>query len=135
MVFVLPTVLFFTYVVTIPILKTFWYSTLNEIPAIVKDKSQFVGLENFKTLFTPGRRNDFPGAVVSGLLYALVSCGIQLPFSLLIALLIARGIKGESFFRNIYFIPVLVSSVVVSMLWQRIYKDILPAGLNILGIP
>lgn len=134
MVFVLPTLLFFTYIVTIPIIKTLWYSTLNEIPAIVKDNSKFIGLGNFIELFTPAKRNAFPGAVVNGLLYALVSCGIQLPFSLLIALLIARGVKGENFFRNVFFIPVLVSSVVVSMLWQRIYKDILPAALQLLNI-
>ena len=43
-VFVLPTVLFFTYIVIFPIFKTLWYSMLNEIPAQIKDQSQFSGL-------------------------------------------------------------------------------------------
>ena len=73
MVFVLPSIVFFTYVVTIPIAKSIWYSLLNEIPAIAKDNSHFVGLENFIKLFTPGRRNDFPGAVVNSMIYAAVS--------------------------------------------------------------
>lgn len=132
MVFVLPTLVFFTYIVTIPIVKTIWYSLLSEIPAIAKD-SHFVGLDNFIKLFTPARRNAFPGAVLNSLMYAGVSVFIQLPFSLLLALLISSGIKGESFYRNAYFIPVVISSVVVSMLWQRIYKDILPAGLELFG--
>lgn len=132
-VFVAPTILFFTYIVTIPIAKSIWYSLLNEIPAISKD-SHFVGIENFIKLFTPGRRNDFPGAVVNSMLYAAVSVFIQLPFSLLIALLLTSGVKGENFYRNTFFIPVVISSVVVSMLWQRIYKDILPAALTVLGL-
>lgn len=133
MVFVLPTLVFFTYIVTIPIVKTIWYSLLSEIPAIAKD-SHFVGLDNFIKLFTPARRNAFPGAVLNSLMYAGVSVFIQLPFSLILALLISSGIKGENFYRNAYFIPVVISSVVVSMLWQRIYKDILPAGLELIGL-
>ena len=133
MVFVLPTIIFFTYVVTIPIVKTIWYSLLNEIPAIAKD-SHFIGLENFIKLFTPGRRNDFPGSVVNSMMYAGVSVFIQVPFSLLIALMVASGVKGQNFYRNVFFIPVVISSVVVSMLWQRIYKDILPAALTVFGL-
>ena len=133
MIFVLPTLVFFTYIVTIPIAKSVWYSLLNEIPAISKD-SHFVGLENFIKLFTPGRRNDFPGGVVNSMLYAALSVFIQLPFSLFIALIIANGVKGENFYRNMFFIPVVISSVVVSMLWQRIYKDILPAALQMVGM-
>ena len=125
-VFVLPTVLFFTYIVIIPIVKTLVYSLLNEIPAKVGDQSHFVGLENFITMFTPGRRNSFPGAVGNSLLYAAVSVFIQLPFSMFIALLLAGGVRGESAYRNIYFVPVVISSVVVSLLWQRIYKGLLP---------
>ena len=125
-VFVLPTVLFFTYIVVIPIFKTLVYSLLNEIPAKVGSESHFAGLEHYITMLTPARRNSFPGAVGNSLLYAAVSVFLQLPFSLFIALLLANGIRGESAYRNIYFVPVVISSVVVSLLWQRIYKGLLP---------
>ena len=132
-VFVLPTVLFFTWIVIIPIFKTLYYSLLSEIPAKVGDQSHFAGLQHYITMFTPGRRNSFPGAVRNSLLYAAVSVFIQLPFSMLIALLLANGIKGESMYRNIYFVPVVISSVVVSLLWQRIYKGLLPQLFDSLG--
>ena len=132
-VFVLPTVLFFTYIVIIPIFKTLYFSLLNEIPAKVGDQSHFVGLQNYITMFTVGRRNDFPGAVVNSLLYAVVSVFIQLPFSMFIALLLANGVKGESMYRNTYFVPVVISSVVVSLLWQRIYKGLLPQVFDQFG--
>ena len=133
-VFVLPTVLFFTYIVIIPIFKSLYFSLLNEIPAKVGDESTFVGLQNYIKMFTPGRRNDFPGAVGNSLIYAALSIFVQLPFSMLIALILANGVKGESMYRNIYFIPVVISSVVISLLWQRIYKDLVPALYDILGL-
>ena len=133
MVFVLPTVLFFSYIVIFPIFKTLWYSLLNEIPAKIKDQSHFSGLEHYIAMFTPGRRNSFPGAVVNSLLYAAVSIFIQLPFSMFIALLLANGAKGESLYRNTFFIPVVISSVVVSLLWGRLYKSLLPQIFESLG--
>lgn len=135
MVFVLPTVLFFTYIVILPIFKTLWYSLLNEIPAKIGDKSRFAGLEHYITMFTPGRRNSFPGAVGNSLLYAALSIFIQLPFSMLIALMLANGVKGESLYRNIFFIPVVISSVVVSLLWGRLYKSLLPQIFESMGWP
>lgn len=126
-VFVLPTVLFFTYIVIVPIFKSFYYSLLSEIPAKVGDKSQFVWFENYIKMFTPGRRNTFPEAVLNSLSYAGLSVFVQLPFSLLIALVLAYGVKGESLYRNIFFIPVVISTVVISLLWQRIYKDLIPS--------
>ena len=133
-VFVLPTVLFFTYIVIIPIFKSLYYSMLNEIAAKVGDESTFVGLANYIKMFTPGRRNDFPGAVLNSLTYAALSIFIQLPFSLLIALILANGVKGESMYRNTFFIPVVISSVVISLLWQRIYKDLVPAIYELLSL-
>ncbi len=133
MVFVLPTVLFFTYIVIFPIFKTLWYSLLNEIPAKVGDKSHFDGLTNFITMFTPGRRNPFPGAVGNSLLYAALSIFVQLPFSMFIALLLANGAKGESLYRNVFFVPVVISSVVVSLLWGRLYKGLLPQVFTAMG--
>lgn len=133
MVFVLPTVLFFTYIVIFPIFKTLWYSLLNEIPAKIGDQSHFSGIEHYITMFTPGRRNPFPHAVVNSLLYAALSIFVQLPFSMFIALLLANGAKGESLYRNIFFVPVVISSVVVSLLWGRLYKSLLPQIFESIG--
>lgn len=49
-------------------------------------------------------------------LFALVSVFIQLPVSLVLALILARGIKGENFYRSVYFLPVIISTVVIGQL-------------------
>jgi raffinose/stachyose/melibiose transport system permease protein len=71
--------------------------------------------------------------VVNSLLYAALSIFVQLPFSMFIALLLANGTKGESAYRNIFFIPVVISSVVVSLLWGRLYKGLLPQIFESMG--
>ena len=118
----------------LPYFKTLWYSLLNEIPAKVGElNSEYVGFEHYIKMFTPARRNPFPGAVVNSLRYAALSVFIQLPFSMFIALLLANGSKGENLYRNIFFIPVVISSIVVSLLWGRIYKSLLPEFYETVG--
>jgi raffinose/stachyose/melibiose transport system permease protein len=48
---------------------------------------------------------------------------IQLPISLLLALVLARGVKGEKLFRTIYFLPVVISSMVIGQLWMKIFNS------------
>ncbi|OYO90634.1 ABC transporter permease, partial [Lachnotalea glycerini] len=73
----------------------------------------------------------------NALLLALLSVIVQLPISLSFALLLARGIKGERFFIAVFFIPVLISTVVIGQLWLKIYNPeygILNASLRCLGL-
>ena len=67
---------------------------------------------------------------------AVLSVFIQLPISLGLALLLARGIKGERFL-GYFFLPVLLSTVVVGQLWKKIYfpsYGILNFLLNSIGL-
>ncbi len=122
LVFVLPTVLFFTFIVIIPIVMSFFYSTLDWTTKTKPTFEYFVGFKNYITMFTE-RRATFPAAVLHSLTYAAASVFIQLPFSLLIALILSRNVKGESIYRNLFFIPVIISSVVVGQLWMKIYNN------------
>ncbi len=122
LVFVLPTVLFFTFIVIIPIVMSFFYSTLDWTTKTKPTFEYFIGFKNYITMFTE-RRATFPAAVLHSLTYAAASVFIQLPFSLLIALILSRNVKGESIYRNLFFIPVIISSVVVGQLWMKIYNN------------
>ena len=48
---------------------------------------------------------------------------IQLPISLTLALVLSKGVKGDNFFRNIYFIPVVISSMVIGQLWLKMFNN------------
>ena len=50
----------------------------------------------------------------------------QSAFALLLAILVNAKMRGVNFFRTVYFLPVVTSMVVVSMLWMFMYQ---PNGL------
>ena len=73
----------------------------------------------------------------NALIIAFFSVFVQLPFSLLLALLLGRKYKGERFFLTVFFMPVLISTVVIGQLWLKIYNPdygILNRALAALGL-
>ncbi|HOP99338.1 MAG TPA: sugar ABC transporter permease [Acetivibrio clariflavus] len=116
-VFVLPAFIFFFAMVILPIIMSGYYSLL-EWDGM--SKGIFVGLKNYIQLFTSYNK-AFPKALKNSIILAAMSVFIQLPISLVLALILARGIKGEKFYRTVYFMPVIISTVVIGQLWQKIY--------------
>ncbi len=60
-------------------------------------------------------------------LFALMVVPLQCSFALVLALLVNAGLKGQMAFRTIYFSPVVMSMVVVSVVWAYLYEK--DAGL------
>lgn len=63
----------------------------------------------------------FLKALRNTLLFVLIVSPVQAGLALGLALLINKKIAGINIFRTIYFMPVVISMVVVSMLWRFIY--------------
>ncbi len=63
----------------------------------------------------------FMKALVNTLTFVVVVAPVQAGFALILALLINQKLRGVNIFRAIYFMPVVVSIVVVSLLWRFIY--------------
>ena len=64
----------------------------------------------------------FMKALVNTITFVLVVAPVQAGLALGLALLINQKLRGISFFRAVYFMPVVVSIVVVSLLWRFIYS-------------
>lgn len=129
--FLLPTLLITTLIVVIPIFISFYYSMLDWDGI---GKGSFIGLHNYIELVQDTR---FLNSVKNSLLFAALSICIQLPFSLLLAIVVANVSRGEKFYRTAYFIPVIISTVVIGQLWQKIYNGdygLLNALLDNLGL-
>lgn len=115
-VFVLPTLILFCGIVLIPIFVSSYYSLLDWNGV---GKGAFIGLDNYVEMFKDTRVIN---SIKNSLLFAGASVFIQLPISLVLALILASNIKGEGFYRTVYFIPVLISTVVIAQLWSKIYN-------------
>ena len=118
LVFLLPALILFCGVLIAPIGASAYYSLFdwNGIGA-----KTFIGLSNYKELFT-SNAIGFMRALRNSLLLAALSVFLQLPLALALALTLGKKIKGERAFLSIYFMPVLISTVVIGQLWLKIYN-------------
>ena len=79
---------------------------------------KWVGLGNIKLLLTDPL---IWRALVNTLYFLLIHIPLQLVIALGLAQLLNQKIRGRAFFRASYFMPVVVSGVVVTILWQQLY--------------
>lgn len=131
--FILPAALLFIGIIIIPIIMSTVYS-FQDWDGMTQAK--FVGIENYTELFT-SKSAGFVKTLRNAFLFAGLSVFVQLPIALGLALLISKGIKGESFFVTVFFIPVLISTVVIGQLWTKIYNPeygILNTALDALNL-
>ncbi|MFQ5706496.1 MAG: carbohydrate ABC transporter permease [bacterium] len=81
---------------------------------------QWVGLNNFAKLLQDGL---FLRAVLNTLTFLVVHIPLQIGVALFLAELLNQKIKWRGFFRAAFFMPVVVSGVVVTMLWDQLYAQ------------
>ena len=116
--FFFPALFLFVTVLIAPIIMSFAYS-LTKWNGFTTP--EFIGFKNYVELFT-SKSININRALKNAFLLALLSCCIQLPFALWLALRLSRPIKGRSAFLYIFFLPVLISTVVIGQLWLKIYN-------------
>jgi multiple sugar transport system permease protein len=80
---------------------------------------EFVGMDNFARLFADP---TFWRALLNVTYFAVVVVPVQSALALAMALLINKKFRGVNFFRTVYFLPVVTSMVVVSLLWLFMYR-------------
>jgi ABC-type sugar transport system permease subunit len=78
---------------------------------------KFIGVDNYVRLF---HDRLFWVSVVNTLKFLLLHIPLQLVVALFLAVLLNQKIRAVSFFRASFFMPVIVSGVVVTILWQQL---------------
>ena len=116
--FLLPALILFIGVLIAPIVMSSYYSFFDWNGF---GKKTFIGIENYQELFS-SKAIGFIKALGNSLLLAALSVFLQLPLSLGLALLLGKKIKGERVFLSVYFMPVLISTVVIGQLWLKMYN-------------
>lgn len=130
--FVLPALVIFGTFIFWPIIQVFWLS-FHEWSVITPEKP-FVGLDNYKTLFTSG---DFQLALRNTLWFAIGVVPTQTALGLVLAVLANQKIRGKGFFRTAFYFPSISSSVVISIifLWMYSQRGLINFVLRELGFP
>jgi ABC-type sugar transport system permease subunit len=120
---VAPAVLLLAAFLIVPVILGFVLSFTNA-RLVSPEPIAFTGLDNFVRAFTADP--TFVRSVLNTFGFAVVVVPVQAGFGLLLALLVNQKIRGAVAFRVIFFIPVVTSIVVVSILWKFLYQ---PDGL------
>lgn len=115
-VFILPSVLMFTVLVAYPMFLTFTYS-LQDRGLI---RWEWIGFQNFVNLF---QDQYFIRALQNTVTFVVILVPIVVLVTFMIALQVTP-LKGylRVFFRAIFYLPVVTSGVVVSMIWIWIFS-------------
>lgn len=115
---VAPAVILFTVFMVIPTLNVFRMSLFER--GAYSPTETFVGLSNFEVLFQDAK---FIRSMQNTILLIVVVTIITFFFALTFAAILTREkIKGQDFFRVIFYIPNILSIVVISGIFSAIYK-------------
>lgn len=114
--FVLPAGVFYALVVLLPALQGLYYS-MTDWDGLQSDWD-FVGLDNFWHIFADPVSMK---AITNTFIYATVTTVFENIFGLLIALALHSRIKSRNALRVVFFLPVVILSIVVAYLWKFIF--------------
>lgn len=84
---------------------------------------KFVGFDNFQRVFSDSRAL---GAVLFTARYAVLFCVLTVGISLALALLMSQTFFGKSLIKAVYFLPAVMSSMIIGLIFSEIYYRAIP---------
>ena len=128
--FLLPTLIAFLMVIIIPFIFGIYYSFTDWQGTGAVNR--VVGFENYKAIFQdPGFLHSF----LVTLLFTVLNIITVNVVAFLISLLVTSEIRGRNVYRAGFFVPNLIGGIVLGLVWQFIFSNILPSVGQSLGLP
>ena len=128
--FLLPTLIAFIMVIIIPFILGIYYSFTDwQGTGAV---SQMVGFENYKGIF---QEAGFLHSFLVTLLFTVLNIITVNVVAFVISLLVTSEIRGRNIYRAGFFVPNLIGGIVLGLVWQFIFTNIVPAIGTALGWP
>ncbi len=129
--YLLPALIAYGYVVIVPTFQSLWFSFFkwNGIT-----EAQWVGLNNYLGfLSNPLVKQAFSHTLVLILFYSILPISLGL---LSAALISKTQIRFSGFFRSVIFLPQILTSVVIAVIWRQIFSTdgILNDALRAVGL-
>lgn len=118
--FILPPLVLYGAFVLYPLVQTIGLSFTNWDG--VSPTKQFVGWANYARMLKGDKL--FARAFTHNLYWILLGTVSPIVIGLILAALLATRIKGRTFFRTVYFMPSVLSTMVVGIIWGWIYNPV-----------
>jgi raffinose/stachyose/melibiose transport system permease protein len=127
MMFILPAILLYFLFFIYPMLTSVYYG-FTDWDGL--DRARYIGLDNFTAAF---KDEDFWSAVKNNVYFILFSVFIQVPLIIFFALLIGSVKKLQGFYKTTVFMPSILSTSVIGILWGFIYEPEIGLLNQVLG--
>lgn len=95
---------------------------------------KFVGFQNFSWILADAK---FWAALQNNVLYTVLVFAIQNTLALALAVLLNGSLRGTTFYRSVFFMPVTLSMVAIGYLWELMYNPffgLIDVALRKLGL-
>jgi multiple sugar transport system permease protein len=96
------------------------YLAFHKVQLLGTTSFEFVGLSNFEKILEDTRAKI---ALWNTVKYVLIVVPCQTILALVLAATLNAGLKGEKFFRIVYFLPTLTSSAVLTLIFMWMYNQ------------
>jgi raffinose/stachyose/melibiose transport system permease protein len=115
--FLVPALALYVLFVLFPIVQAAHYSLFkwNGLQPL----TDFIGLKNYQVALGS---DTFRSAVSNNVLIVVLSLGIQIPFSLALAVLLNRRFPGRAIFRLIFFLPYVLSEAITGIVFSLMLR-------------
>ncbi len=130
-VFLAPAVIIYTLFMVYPLLDSLRLSFFSEVDG----REMFVGFSNYTRLLNdPNWKPRFWGALKNNSIFFAIHILVQNPMGLALAALISmKSVKGRDLYRTFFFLPTILSFVIVGFVWQLILSPLWGIGEGIMG--
>ena len=122
-IFIAPAFILFTLILFIPIIQVVYYSFC-DYNAL--SKPTFIGLKNYITLFS--NDDTMKIALKNSIFFMIFSAITQQFMGIFLAVILTNVKKGRNFFKNIYYLPCVLSSAALGLLWAFLFNP--KMGIN-----
>ena len=125
-IFVIPTLAAFTIGFIVPFIQGVYLSFCSFMSI---DKTEWVGLDNYKRVFGLDPNFKDPSPLTDSLwftvAFAVISIVLINVIAFVFALILTRGLRGTNVFRTVFFMPNLIGGVVLGYIWKTIINGVL----------
>jgi raffinose/stachyose/melibiose transport system permease protein len=129
--FLAPALILYTLMVLVPMVQAAQYSFFRWNG--LGDLTNFVGLDNYTRALNS---EPFRRAIGNNLLIVVLSLGIQIPFSLMLAMLLNGHFPGRTVFRLIFFLPYVISEAITGIIFRLLLQPdaLVDSGMKSVGL-
>ena len=86
----------------------------------IPSNTRFIGWDNFVNIFT--KDVTYWKAVLTTFQFALIKIPMEIPFALILAVILSKKMKGVGFFRTMFFMPNVVSVAIIGLIFSNMFS-------------